>query len=193
MSAMDYRDEDFEDEGFEEQENVAAALQGLSLQERRQLEAQIGAARGQQMGKNYTFNHNRLEAIGRENEVLLTKLQKIAVKGSNATGAKGSTQPAARRASSQEINRRRKQQEIARQNLMIADRLQNAKSATFDKKKMREDQILQEKYMRNAAHYPVAPRDAPKLKTKPSAPGRPPWYKELPKVTKITGRPEWKD
>ena len=74
----------------------------------------------------------RVKDIGRENEVLLQKLQRIAVKGSGATAGKVSGE-AKRRESSQEINRRRKEQEIARQNLMIANRLQNAKSATFDR------------------------------------------------------------
>jgi hypothetical protein len=82
--------------------------------------------------KNFTFDTVRVKDIGRENEVLLQKLQRIAVKGSGATGGKVSGE-AKRRESSQEINRRRKEQEIARQNLMIANRLQNAKSATFDR------------------------------------------------------------
>ena len=49
--------------------------------------------------KNFTFDNIRMNDIGRENEVLLQKLQRIAVKGSNATGAKPSE--AKRRESSQ--------------------------------------------------------------------------------------------
>ena len=102
-------------------------------------------------------------SIGRENQVLLNKLQSIAVKGSGAVdGAKHA--PPARKLSSHEINRRKQQQEIAQANQRIASRLQNAKSATFDAKKNREDQALQEKYMRNAAQYPVVARDAPRSK-----------------------------
>ena len=172
--------------------------------------------RGNGGGKNFTFDNVRVKDIGRENEVLLQKLQRIAVKGSGATGGKVSGE-AKRRESSQEINRRRKEQEIARQNLMIANRLQNAKSATFDRyglenfrsfysaldsnfallsrKKMKDDQEMQEKYLRNASMYPVATTaSAPKVRSRPSAPGRPPWFKELPKedLTPIQ-RPQWQD
>ena len=62
-------------------------------------------------------------SIGRENQVLLNKLQSIAVKGSGAVdGAKHAAPP--RKLSSHEINRRKQQQEIAQANQRIASRLQ---------------------------------------------------------------------
>lgn len=112
---------------------------------------------------------NQMGSIGRENQVLLNKLQSIAVKGSGAVdGAKPAAAP--KKLSSHEINRRKQQQEIAHANQRIASRLQNAKSATFDVKKNREEQALQEKYMRNAAQYPVVARDAPRLKVTTTLP-----------------------
>jgi hypothetical protein len=55
---------------------------------------------------------------------------------------------------------------------------------------------MQEKYLRNASMYPVANTGSapPKVRSRPSAPGRPPWFKELPKEDLMpVNRPEWKD
>jgi hypothetical protein len=95
-----------------------------------------------------------------------------------------------KKVSNQEVIRRKREYEIARENLKIADRLQNAKSAAFDRKKIKEHQVLQEKYRRNASQYPVVTGNAPRLRTKPAPTGKPPWFKELP-VSKVIDRPEW--
>ena len=60
---------------------------------------------------------------------------------------------------------------------------------------MKDEQEMQEKYLRNASMYPVAGTgSAPKVRSRPSAPGRPPWFKELPKEDLVPhNRPEWKD
>jgi len=164
-------------------------LQARERAHRRDGEMPVG---GMPSHKNFTFSNNRMNDIGRENQVLLQKLQRIAVKGSGAAGSAGGYRPLP---SSQAVNRMRKEKEIARQNLQIANRLMNAKSATFDKKKMSQDRANQEKYLRNAAQYPVQAASAPKMKTRPAAPGRPPWFKELPSVKQMRpkGRPEWQD
>ena len=188
----------YEDEYNDEDGAVAHQLGGLSLQELQQREIAhrrdaggempVGGMRGQ---KNFTFNNDRMNNIGRENQVLLQKLQRIAVKGSGETGGSGyKSLP-----SSQAINRMRKEKEIARQNMQIASRLMNAKSATFDKKRMQVDQANQEKYLKNSSQYPVQQTSAPKMKVKPAAPGRPPWFKELPSIKQARpqGRPEWQD
>ncbi len=54
---------------------------------------------------------------------------------------------------------------------------------------------MQEKYLRNASMYPVAgAASAPKVRSRPSAPSRPPWFKELPKEDLAPSqRPDWKD
>eukprot|EP00961_Rhodomonas_salina_P132349 1781109-Rhodomonas_salina.2 len=70
--------------------------------------------------KNYTFGNDRLHKIGRENQNLLGRIQRIAEKGSNATGAKPGGGNS-RRVSSQTINRRKKEMEIARENQRIAE------------------------------------------------------------------------
>lgn len=192
-------DDGYVDENFEQDDyDLANQLGGLSLEE---LQARERAHRraasempvgGMPSHKNFTFSNNRMNDIGRENQVLLQKLQRIAVKGSGAAGAGGGYRPLP---SSQAVNRMRKEKEIARQNLQIANRLMNAKSATFDKKKINQDRANQEKYLRNAAQYPVQAASAPKMKTRPAAPGRPPWFKELPSVKQMRpkGRPEWQD
>ena len=189
-------DDDYEnDDGYD----LAHQMGGLSLQELQQREMahrRAGAADmpvgGMPRGnKNFTFSSGRMNDIGRENQVLLQKLQRIAVKGSNTTGG-GAPRPLP---SSQAVNRMRKEKEIARQNMQIANRLMNAKSATFDKKKMTQEKANQEKSLKNASQYPVPQTSAPRMKAKPAAPGRPPWFKELPSIKQArpAGRPEWQD
>jgi hypothetical protein len=202
MAMAQRKDQDdqnhYEDDYFDEDGTVEHQLGGLSLQELQQREIAhrrdaggempVGGMRGQ---KNFTFNNDRMNNIGRENQVLLQKLQRIAVKGSGEIGGSGyKSLP-----SSQAINRMRKEKEIARQNMQIASRLMNAKSATFDKKRMQVDQANQEKYLKNSSQYPVQQTSAPKMKVKPAAPGRPPWFKELPSIKQARpqGRPEWQD
>ena len=185
-------EEEYDDEALREQ------LGGLSIKELQQREmAHRRAEPGGNPGgnpaagnKNFTFNNDRMNLIGRENQVLLQKLQRIAVKGSGTTGgAVPKTLP-----SSQAVNRMRKEKEIAKQNMQIANRLMNAKSATFDKKQMDKDRQNQERYLKNASQYPVTQTSAPKMKVKPAAPGRPPWFKELPSIkTRPANRPEWQD
>lgn len=197
MAMGGYEDE-FEDNEYErENHDLAHQLGGLSLEELQQREmAHRRAASEMPMGgmpgnKNFTFNNGRMNDIGRENQVLLQKLQRIAVKGSGATGAQGyKALP-----SSQAVNRMKKEKEIARQNMQIANRLMNAKSATFDKKKMTQDRANQEKYLKNSSQYPVQQTSAPKMKVKPAQAGRPPWFKELPSIKQArpAGRPEWQD
>lgn len=190
-----------EEEYYEDDENYDLEYQlgGLSLQELQQREMAHRRAGGELPvggmpagNKNYTFNGDRMNNIGRENQVLLQKLQRIAVKGSGATGGVAQHRPLP---SSQAVNRARKEKEIARQNMQIASRLMNAKSATFDKKQMTKDRANQEKYLKNASQYPVQQTSAPKLKVRPAAPGRPPWFKELPSIKQArpAGRPEWQD
>ena len=199
---QDYDDDQYYDEDYQNDEgyDLAHQMGGLSMQELQQREmAHRRAAAGEMPvggmprgNKNFTFNSGRMNDIGRENQVLLQKLQRIAVKGSGTTG--GGPQRAL--PSSQAVNRMRKEKEIARQNMQIANRLMNAKSATFDKKKMHQERANQERYLKNASQYPVPQAAAaPRMKTKPAAPGRPPWFKELPSIKQArpSGRPEWQD
>mmetsp|Transcript_573 Transcript_573/g.1073 ORF Transcript_573/g.1073 Transcript_573/m.1073 type:complete len:208 (+) Transcript_573:49-672(+) len=144
--------------------------------------------------KNYTFGNDRLHNIGRENMNLLGRIQRIADKGSNATGAKAGG-ASSRRVSSQTINRRRKEMEIARENQRIAHRLTNAKPVAFDKMRIKEEQALQVKYLKNTSQYPTQePRtyQAPTVRKKASSAGRPPWFRELSHKP-MPERPEWQD
>lgn len=189
---------DYDDEYYDDEDELGQQFGGMSMQELQQREMAHRRAAGGELPvggmpaqKNFTFNNDRMSNIGRENQVLLQKLQRIAVKGSGATGNAG-YRPLP---SSQAVNRQRKEKEIARQNMQIANRLMNAKSATFDKRKMQVDRANQEKYLKNASQYPVQQTSAPKMKVKPAAPGRPPWFKELPSIKQArpAGRPEWQD
>jgi|NorSeaMetagenome_1021524.scaffolds.fasta_scaffold141613_1 hypothetical protein len=198
MGHRQEQDGDYEDEDEFYDDEIAHQLGGLSLQELQQREMAHRRAAGGELPvggmpaqRNFTFNSDRMNNIGRENQVLLQKLQRIAVKGSGQTGSSG-YRPLP---SSQAVNRMRKEKEIARQNMQIANRLMNAKSATFDKKKMQVDRANQEKYLKNSSQYPVQQTSAPKMKVKPAAPGRPPWFKELPSIKQARpqGRPEWQD
>lgn len=192
--------EDEYDNEYDEEENydLAHQLGGLSLQQLQEREMAHRRAGGEMPvggmpggNKNFTHSSGRMNDIGRENQVLLQKLQRIAVKGSGATGAQGyKALP-----SSQAVNRMKKEKEIARQNMQIASRLMNAKSATFDKKQMTQDRANQEKYLKNSSQYPVQQMSSAKMKIKPAAPGRPPWFKELPSIKQArpAGRPEWQD
>ena len=185
-------DDDFDQDG----DDLEHQLGGMTLQE---LQARERAHRraggempvgGMPTSKNYTFSNNRMGDIGRENQALLQRLQRIAVKGSGTGVGGGGYRPLP---SSQAVNRARKEKEIARQNLQIANRLMNAKSATFDSKKMKQDQANQEKYLRNASQFPVPASSG--VKPKKKGPARPPWFKELPSVKQMRpqGRPEWQD
>ena len=96
MGHRQEQDGDYEDEDEFYDDEIAHQLGGLSLQELQQREMAHRRAAGGELPvggmpaqRNFTFNSDRMNNIGRENQVLLQKLQRIAVKGSGQTGSSG--------------------------------------------------------------------------------------------------------
>jgi hypothetical protein len=87
-----------------------------------------GRARQNKSGKNYTFDEQKLMGMANENQVLLTKISKIAVSAGTGLSAAPSTfRKNNTNRSSNSINRRRADNKVANENMAFLKRLQNVK------------------------------------------------------------------
>eukprot|EP00294_Goniomonas_avonlea_P002318 CAMPEP_0114554928 /NCGR_PEP_ID=MMETSP0114-20121206/8473_1 /TAXON_ID=31324 /ORGANISM="Goniomonas sp, Strain m" /LENGTH=119 /DNA_ID=CAMNT_0001740011 /DNA_START=36 /DNA_END=392 /DNA_ORIENTATION=- len=100
--------------------------------------AQAGASRGTEgLGMNRAFSQGRQREISRENEHLLERLSRVAVRGGEVRRVTAAPAPK-KKPSSQSINRRREEERIAKENARMAQRLGKVKSATCDKKTVQQ-------------------------------------------------------
>merc|ERR1719183_1101156 len=84
--------------------------------------------RGANPGKNYTFNDQKLMGMAHENQVLLSKISRIAVSsGTGMSSAPDTYRKKNKMRSSHGINRRRAENRVANENMAFLKRLQNVK------------------------------------------------------------------
>merc|ERR1711865_57820 len=101
------------------------------------------------------FDEQKLMGMANENQVLLTKISKIAVSaGTGLSAAPTTFRKTNKQKSSNSINRRRNENKVANENMKFLARLQNVKP-TISKNKLATEHKQTRKYAKNIRQVKV--------------------------------------
>ena len=114
------------------------------------------AARGG-AGKNFTFNEQRLSSMGRENQVLLDRMQRIALSTGSGMSARPEASKYRKRVGNHGVNRQRMERRVQNENQAFLRRLQSVKP-TISRSKMKKDARKSKKLARQMQTVKQRPR-----------------------------------